>query len=70
MTGVPLTPDMEFRLMDLYTAPVDRPPWYHSTIAGFIVKDHWDLWEAKLIFRPGGGRVRLTQLGLESLGLA
>ena len=67
-TGVvPLTADMEFRLMDLYTAPVNHVPKRHSTMCGFIVREHWDLWELGLIQRVGSSMVRLTQLGRDSL---
>lgn len=64
-----LTEDAEFRLLDLYTAPVDSVPKYESTMCGFIVTHHYDLWEAGLIKRVGRSSIRLTDAGLLSLGI-
>lgn len=64
-----LTEDEEFRLMDLYTAPVDKPPKRHSTMAGYIVNEMWDLWEAGLISRTTSGGLRVNQFGRSVLGV-
>lgn len=64
-----LTEDEEFRLLDLYTAPPDKPPKRHSTMAGYIVEELWDLWEAGLISRTASGALRVNEYGRVYLGV-
>ena len=65
-----LTEDQEFRLLDLWTAPVDAVPKRHSTMCGYIYHELWDLWEMGLIDRIGLSSIRLTPEAQEVLGLS
>lgn len=64
-----VTEDQEFRLLDLWTAPVDLPPKRHSTIGGYVSAELMDLWEMGLITRICSGGIRLTQSGREAIGV-